>query len=58
MNHDKIQKWYGYASGIKYITSASNTKYIFITTTGSKALLQGCTCKHAHNLQVLVAQTK
>ena len=38
VNHGKIQKCYGcqryYPSGNKYITSASNTKCIFITTLG------------------------
>ena len=39
VNHDKIQKWYGYQmyypSGNKYISS---TKCIFITTTGQVAI--------------------
>ena len=38
VNYDKIQKWYGYqkyfSSGNKYIASASNTKCIFIDTSG------------------------
>ena len=38
VNHDKIQKWYGYQRyypfGNKYITSASNTMCIFITAYG------------------------
>ena len=45
VNHDKIQKWYGYQSYYqltdtllvpvnRYITSTSNKKYILITTSG------------------------
>ena len=38
MESYKIQKWYGYqryySSGNKYITSASNTKFIFIIISG------------------------
>ena len=45
VNHDKIQKWYGYQSYYqltdtllvpvnRYITSTSNEKYILITTSG------------------------
>ena len=38
VNHDKIQKWYGYQryypSCNRYITSTSNIKCIFITTSG------------------------
>ena len=36
LNHDKIQKWYGfqkyYLSGNKYITNGSNIKCIFTTS--------------------------
>ena len=38
VNNDKIQKWYGYQSyypsANKYITSTSNKKCIFISTSG------------------------
>ena len=38
VNYDKIQNYYGYHRyypfGNKYITCASNTKYVFITTSG------------------------